>query len=130
MKKVLLDTNAFSQLFTGEKMILFALSKAEIVYMSVFVLAELYYGFRGGKREYENKELLNRFLDRPTVKILDASQETADIFSRVKYDLKSAGNPIPINDIWIASHVMETGSVLITSDQHFLKIKGLRIWNS
>ena len=118
MKKVLLDTNAYCRLLTGDKKILFAIARADKVYMSIFVLGELYYGFRSGKRELENKRVLNRFLDKPTVEILDASQETAEIFAQIKYD------------IWIASHTMETGSVLLTYDQHFIKIKGLRIWNA
>jgi tRNA(fMet)-specific endonuclease VapC len=35
---------------------------------------------------------------------------------------------IPINDIWIAAHTVETGSKLITYDPHFRHIPGLRIW--
>ena len=69
---------------------------AEIVYMSVFVLGELYAGFRGGKKELLNKELLNRFLAKPTVKILDATLETAEVFGQLKYDLKVARNLIPL----------------------------------
>lgn len=129
MKKVLLDTNAYSKLFTGDEKVLAALSKANTVYMSIFVLAELYTGFRGGRKETDNREILDKFIEKPTVKILDASQDTAEAFAHIKNNLKLAGTPIPINDVWIAAHVMETGSVLVTYDQHFLQIKGLHIWN-
>ena len=60
--------------------------------------------------------------------MLDASQETSQIFAEIKYNLKKAGTPIPINDVWIAAHTFETGSVLITYDAHFEKVAGLRIW--
>ena len=42
--------------------------------------------------------------------------------------VSKAGTPIPINDVWIASHAMETGSVVITYDKHFNLVPGLRVW--
>lgn len=68
-----------------------------------------------------NRDYLERFLSKPTVQVLEASLETADIFGMLKDNLKSAGTPLPIKDIWIASHAIETGSVLVTYDRHFIK---------
>jgi tRNA(fMet)-specific endonuclease VapC len=129
MKKILLDTNAYSYYLRGDERVLEILSKSSIVYMSIFVLAELYYGFKGGSKEKWNKGLLENFLNKPTVSIINASSETSEIFADVKHLLKRSGNPIPLNDIWIASHSIETGSILITFDDHFNKISGLRIWD-
>ncbi len=53
MKKILLDTNAYSRLLKGERAVLDILSSADIVYMSIFVLGELYTGFKGGTKEIE-----------------------------------------------------------------------------
>jgi len=128
MKKVLLDTDAYSRLLRGDENVLNIISKADIVYMSIFVMAELYTGFKGGSKEKENKIILEQFIERPTVEIIEGSLETSEIFSEIKYNLKISGNPIPINDIWVASHVKETASVLITYDLHFKMISGLRIW--
>ena len=47
----------------------------------------------------------------------------------VKQDLKKAGTPLPINDVWIAAHTLETGSTLVTYDGHFKKIAGIRRWD-
>ena len=47
----------------------------------------------------------------------------------VKDNLKSAGTPIPIADIWISSHAIETGSMVVTYDNHFKKVKGLLLWD-
>jgi tRNA(fMet)-specific endonuclease VapC len=55
MKKILLDTNAYSAFMHGDQAILSALGSAEIVYLSVFVLGELFAGFIGGKKEHENR---------------------------------------------------------------------------
>jgi tRNA(fMet)-specific endonuclease VapC len=129
MKKILLDTNVYSRFLAGNEQVLNIISKADIVYMSLIVLGELYSGFKGGSKEAWNKELLQKFLDKPTVSILDATIETSEIFAEIKNTLKTSGNPIPINDIWIAAHSIETGSVLITFDLHFKKILGLRLWD-
>ncbi len=129
MKKVLIDTSSYSHLLRGDEKVLFAISKADVVHMSVFVIGELHAGFKGGARELENKELLNQFVERTTVHVLNATTETAEIFGQLKHDLKTAGTPVPINDIWIASHAIETGSVIVTYDNHFKSIKGLRLWD-
>jgi len=129
MKKILLDTNAYSNFLRGDENILAALTDASIVYMSVFVLGELYAGFKAGTKDSWNRELLKTFLEKPTVTILDATIETSDIFGEIKSSLRKTGNPIPINDLWIASHCIETGSILITYDAHFTVIPGLRLWS-
>ena len=105
------------------------IASAEIIYMSIFVLGELYAGFSGGSKEKENRGILNRFLLKPTVKILNATAETADVFGMIKKQLKTAGTPLPINDVWIGAHAIETGSVVVTYDKHFKKITGLRLWS-
>jgi tRNA(fMet)-specific endonuclease VapC len=129
MKKIVVDTNAYAQLLAGNEMVLETIAIAETVYMSVFVLGELFAGFAGGSKEKQNREILNRFLLKPTVKILNATAETADVFGHIKSNLKTAGTPIPINDVWIAAHAIETGSVLVSFDTHFIKVPGIRLWN-
>ena len=56
-------------------------------------------------------------LARRNVKVV-LSSETSEVFGLVKSNLMKAGAPIPINDVWIASHGLETGSVVITYDKH------------
>lgn len=80
MKKIVVDTNAYSRLMVGDTGVFEALANADTVYMSVFVLGELFAGFRGGVREAENRNILKQFLGKPTVIIIMASPETADIF--------------------------------------------------
>jgi tRNA(fMet)-specific endonuclease VapC len=41
---------------------------------------------------------------------------------------KMAVNPLLINDMWIAAHALESGSVVITYDAHFKTVPGLRLW--
>ncbi len=128
MKKILLDTNAYVRFLRGDEKVMAYLAQADSVYMSVFVLGELYAGFRAGGKERENRQILERFLLKSTVTILEATIETADVFGLIMASLRKSGKPIPINDVWIAAHGLETGSILVTYDDHFAVIPGLRLW--
>jgi predicted nucleic acid-binding protein len=128
MKKILLDTNAYVRFLRGDEKVMAYLAQADSVYMSVFVLGELYAGFRAGGKERENRQILERFLLKSTVTILEATIETADVFGLLMASLRKSGKPIPINDVWIAAHGLETGSILVTYDDHFAVIPGLRLW--
>lgn len=129
MRKILLDTNAYVGYLRGDEQVLAYLGQADQVYMSVFVMGELYAGFRASTREKENKQILESFLMKSTVSVLEASKETAEIFGLIKSSLRKTGHPIPVNDIWIGAHAIETGAVLLTYDRHFVSIPGLRIWD-
>ena len=129
MSKILIDTNCYTSYLSGNHDVLDALADADMVLMSIFVLGELYAGFKGGNKEKENITILRKFLNKPTVSTLGASKDTAEIFGMVKNSLKVAGTPIPINDVWIAAHTLETGSIIITYDKHFNQVPGLRVWD-
>lgn len=129
MKKIVLDTNAYTKLLAGDEKVLAVVASVEVIFMSIFVLGELYAGFQGGTKNRENQTILKRFLTKPTVKILNATSETAEAFGYLKNQLKQSGTPLPINDVWIAAHSIETGSVIVTFDQHFRSISGVRLWD-
>jgi tRNA(fMet)-specific endonuclease VapC len=126
---VLLDTNAIVSLFRGDEAVLQALSRADRVYASVVVLGELEAGFRGGARYAVNLELLERFLSKPTVETLPVTRDTSDCFGRIKDALRRKGTPIPINDVWLAAQCLQTGAILVTNDQHFDVVDGIRLWD-
>jgi tRNA(fMet)-specific endonuclease VapC len=130
MNKIILDTNCYTAYLAGDPKIFQVLNEAKITFMSIFVLGELYAGFKGGTREKENRSLLRKFLNKPSVIVVNASIETADLFGMVKDMLKQIGRPIPINDVWIAAHALECGAALVTRDRHFLNIPGLRLWEN
>lgn len=128
MKKILLDTNAYTKLLLGDEQILQALGNADSIFMPVIVIGELLAGFRGGTKETRNRKLLDQFLMKPRVEVAPVDKDTAEIFGDIKYSLARAGTPLPINDIWIASCAIETGAVVISYDDHFLKIPKVRVW--
>jgi len=129
MKRILIDTNAYSKLFLGSQQIVDILSMTDEVYLSVIVLGELYTGFRGGSKYEKNIKALKGFLDDPIIKVLRVSEDAAEIFGEIKHYLRVKGKPIPINDIWIAAQSIETGSLLLSYDEHFKEIPQVRLWS-
>jgi tRNA(fMet)-specific endonuclease VapC len=127
--RILLDTNAYSAFMAGDERVLGALAAADTVYLSVIVLGELHAGFRGGTRERYNRAQLLQFQSKPTVRVLDVTAETAEIFGQCKATLKQAGAPLPLNDVWLAAQALDTGAVVVTYDSHFRKVAGLRLWD-
>lgn len=128
MTKILLDTNAYSGFMAGDRRVFDAIIESRDIYVSTIVIGELFAGFRGGTRFQENKLELKQFLSKPGVQIIAVSMETAEIFGEIKNTLRPNGTMIPLNDIWIAAHTIETGSKLITFDLRFRNIAGLRVW--
>ncbi len=128
MNTLILDTNAYNRFTAGELAVLEAIRQADIVSMSIFVLGELLYGFKRCARERENRLMLRKFLGGAKTRILEGTEATSEHYRSLKAHLKRAGTPIPLNDIWIAAHVLETGSMLVTFDSHFAHVPGLRMF--
>ena len=72
------------------------------------------------------KQLTN-FLDKPSVRILNITAETALRYAEVDVYLRRKGRPIPRNDVWIAAGAIEHGMHLLTFDDHFREIPLLLI---
>lgn len=125
---VTLDTNSYTAYFNKDSRVKREIDKSKKVLMSVVTVGELLYGFRMGSREKLNTDDLNDFLDNKKVQLLQITLKTAAVYSIAKYHLRRKGTPIPDNDIWIAASALETKSILITYDRHFLKIAGLKCW--
>jgi len=124
---VLLDTSAYSALYRGHQPILDVLRRSETVGVPAVVLGELYSGFRAGNRWAENTGQLAQFLSKPSVRVLNITEETALRYAEVDVFLRKKGRPIPRNDVWIAAVALEHGLQLLTLDTHFREIPLLLI---
>ena len=123
--RVLLDSNAYSNLKRGHHRIVEIVRNSEEVLLPLVVIGELLYGFRNGSRPDRNARELHAFLDSSYVSVAAMTVTTADRYSRVASALRAKGRPIPSNDIWIAAHAMETGADLVSYDRHFDYVDGL-----
>jgi len=129
VRKVVLDTNAYSAFFSGDLSVRKTIVTADLVLMSTIVIGELYFGFFGGTKFNQNKDQLESFLSKSNIQIVGITLETAEIFGEIQNELKGKGKPIPINDVWIAAQAIEAGAKLVTFDAHFESVSGLRLWN-
>jgi len=119
MKRILLDTSAYSNLMRGSKKIAELLDDADEIFLCAIVVGELLTGFKRGSREQENKVILKNFLSISNVGVLNIDDSTAERYAIILNYLKKSGTPIPTNDIWIAASAMQNGLVVLTADQYF-----------
>jgi tRNA(fMet)-specific endonuclease VapC len=125
MKQALIDTNIYSNALKGEKEAVSLLRELRLIGISTISIGELLSGFKGGRKEKENRRELEEFLDSPRVQIYSVDEDTAQFYAEILNELRTKGTPIPTNDIWIASVALQRGLPLCSRDAHFRKVKGL-----
>ena len=124
---LLLDTSAYSAFRRGDQAVAEVIRRSETVALPVVVLGELQSGFQAGNRCAENTAELDRFLSKPSVRVLNVTEETALRYAEIDVYLRKRGRPIPRNDVWIAAVALEHGLQLVTLDAHFREIPLLLI---
>jgi tRNA(fMet)-specific endonuclease VapC len=123
--RVALDTHRYRDLSEGVPAIVEVLEVADEVLVPFVVVAELRAGFAVGKRGLENERLLRRFLEKPGVSVVFATEATTRAYAQLYRQLRVQGTPIPTNDLWIAALVVEHDVALLTRDKHFSKLPQL-----
>ncbi|MCD6679518.1 MAG: type II toxin-antitoxin system VapC family toxin [Burkholderiaceae bacterium] len=103
------------------------LARAYLLYLNSIVLGELLAGFAAGTRDASNRAQLSRFLASPRVVVLNVTDETADRYALVYASLRRKRQPMPTNDLWIAASALERGVALLTLDERFARVDGLRV---
>lgn len=56
------------------------------------------------------------------VAVFPIMRKTGEFYARIFSFLKSAGTPIPTNDMWIAACVVESEATLLSFDGHFTNV--------
>jgi tRNA(fMet)-specific endonuclease VapC len=120
--RVLVDTNRLTDVFRNDRSITRILEQASEVWLPFIAVAEIKGGFLVGSRPLANESLLNGFLRLPGVGILYADRETTEVYARLYLQLRRAGQPIPTNDLWIASLAVQHQLTLASRDEHFDKL--------
>ncbi len=129
MPAALLDTNAISDLMRGHALILARIGQhTDPITTSVVVAGEIRYGLTrlpiGNKRtDLETRAL--RVL--ANVRIEPITEPIADTYGRLRGLLDAQGLSLDDNDLWIAASALRLGSLLVTRDQIFTRIPGLRV---
>jgi tRNA(fMet)-specific endonuclease VapC len=121
---VILDTNGLSAVAEGESALEPILRNAAQVAIPVIVLGEYRYGISQSRNRKHYEGWLAEYL--PTFRILDVDERTTLSYSAVRTELKRAGTPIPSNDVWIAALCRQHSLPLLSRDQHFDAVAGIR----
>ena len=119
---IALDTNAYSGFMRGDPERVRIVRAARSIAIPIIVLGELRAGFAAGNQESSNAANLQRFLASPRVSVLLPDEQTAHHYAQLYVQLRSDGEPIPTNDLWIASLAAQHDLVLCTSDRHFRRL--------
>ena len=93
--------------------------EAPKIYLPLGVVAELRKGFAAGARGKENAGVFERFIHRTRVDLLLPTLETTRHYATLFGQLRSAGTPIPTNDLWIAALAIQYDIPLYSRDSHF-----------
>ncbi|WP_232318916.1 type II toxin-antitoxin system VapC family toxin [Picosynechococcus sp. PCC 8807] len=120
-----MDTNAYTAFKRNHADAVEIIRHTPFIALNSVILGELLGGFAVGSRERFNQSELNEFLSIEKVSCLGVDTETARYYARVYRCLRSKGNPIPTNDMWIAATALQYDLTLFSYDKHFQAIDGL-----
>ena len=93
--KMLLDTNAYSQLRRGNVQVAELMREAEEVLLSAVVVGELMYGFRRGSRFERNIADLLTFLGNPYVTFVPVGQSRPTTTPELRHHCEPRGRQSP-----------------------------------
>jgi tRNA(fMet)-specific endonuclease VapC len=126
---ILIDTNAYTAFKRGLTEAVDIIQRSPQIALPIIVIGELLAGFAAGQREEKNKQELELFLASPRVTFLAIDKQTTEFYASVYASLRSKGQPIPTNDLWIAALALQHGAVLFSFDAHFQHITCLTVDN-
>jgi tRNA(fMet)-specific endonuclease VapC len=121
---LILDTNALSAYLDNAPDAVRMVSEARQVAIPVIVAGEFVFGIAQSRHREVYERSLERMLDRCVV--LDVGIETARHYAAIRLELKSAGKPIPANDLWIAALARQHAIPVMSRDTHFDFVGGVR----
>ena len=94
--------------------------------ISVVVLGELEWGVARSRRFEENQAALRTLL--AAVQVIDLDAEVARQYGQLRAHLRSIGQPIGPNDLWIAAHALARDVPLVTHNLSELRrVPGLSV---
>jgi hypothetical protein len=126
---IVLDTSFIVDLLRGRERaqeMLFRLEdEGESVCTTSINVLELYRGAFLSKRVDENLITLIELLDK--LLVLDLNEDAYEIFGAVSALLRAAGGPVGDMDEAIAAIALAYGAAIVSRDQHFQRVPGLKV---
>lgn len=121
---MILDTNALSALADRDAALLRRAAEGFVI--PVIALGEFRYGIAASR----DRDRYEEFLAALAAQVLDLTLATAAAYAEVRRELREAGTPIPVNDLWIAALARQHRVPVLSRDAHFDRVPGLRrlVW--
>ena len=124
---MILDTSALSAVADGDASAMGLVAGTDRVALPVIVLGEYRLGIAQSRHRASYESWLRQWI--ATVTVLDIDDGTTHSYSAIGLELKRKGKPIPANDLWIAALCRQHSLPLVSRDQHFDFVAGLRRLN-
>ena len=121
---MILDTNALSAFVDGDVRVGEVLRRETRAAIPVIVLGEFRYGIAESRHRAAYEAWLGTHL--PQFDVLAVTDETAVVYAGLRVALRRSGHPIPANDAWIAALALQHRLPVLSRDQHFDAVPGLR----
>jgi tRNA(fMet)-specific endonuclease VapC len=120
---LILDTNALSAFADGVPPVVAAVEKARHLSIPIVVLGEYRYGIALSRHRRRYEGWLDELLQ--VADVLPLEEECTRHYATIREELRSAGTPIPSNDVWIAALCRQHWLPILSRDRHFDCVKGL-----
>lgn len=121
---MILDTNAVSALFQGEKKLEKILCSSDKHHLPSIVIGEYRFGLLSSRKKKTLTTLLDCLKEESI--LLACDEDTAEHYAKIRLTLKKQGTPIPENDIWIAAIASQHNLSVVSRDTHFDNIKSIK----
>ena len=131
MKRYLIDTNTWIYAMNGRhpdvrKSLEFLPMSS--VFLSTVVLGELAFGWENSQRPNATRKEVEEFL--APFQRLGIDDATAREYGKLRQSLQSKGQPIGMNDFWIAAQALTHKLTLVTRNtREFERVPGLKLEN-
>jgi tRNA(fMet)-specific endonuclease VapC len=123
-KSYLLDTNIIIISFK-DKSLKTRIEESNSVFIPSIVIGELYFGAEKSQNKKDNYKRIKILIENSI--ILNCDSDTARHYGVIKVSLREKGKPVPENDIWISAIAMQYNLELVTRDEHFQFVDGIKI---
>ncbi len=121
---MILDTNALSALANTESSLQELLGDPAEQHLPAIVLGEYRFGLLNSRHRHELEVWLEHIESLCFVLMIDSI--TARHYATIRQELRRMGKPIPENDIWIAALARQHHLPVVSQDEHFDLVPGLR----
>lgn len=121
---MILDTNALSAFLLADQALLKVFPAHTVLRLPVIVLGEYRFGLIRSRDKVKLSQLLDEL--ETVVEVLSLDSLTVKPYAQIREQLRKATKAIPQNDAWIAALAIQHELPILSRDQHFDNIEGVR----